>query len=408
MAKTAYVLDIGTGKTTCLAATEHEDALTVVSAAAVATRGVKKGRILEPEAVAECAKAAIAKVREETGKPVDRLVVAAPGSMVKSEQSRGLRQMYPAGKEIHQEDLLHVNEHSRQIMFPPGYELLQTLACEYRIDGEPVQGDPLGRPAKRLEVVTHVMTGNTKDLDRLRGIVKLCGAEVIEFVPSALASGLGSVRPEDANAGCLVVDLGAGTTDVAVFERGACTRIATVEANAAHVTSDIATLIKVSPEDAESLKTAHGHADPAQVREDESVSVKQVGNDQARAFPRKVLSEIIESRVREIASLLREELLQGDKRRELPKTIVLTGGGSQLAGTDEVFKRVFGAESVRLGSPRLAGTASRRAAAPEMSAAVGLALFALESEEDELAPVAGPADWKEKFRSLKSIFGARS
>lgn len=407
MAKTAYVLDIGTGKTTCLAATEYEGSLSIVAAAAVATKGVKKGRITEPERVAECVKSAIAKVREETGKPVDRLIVAVPGAYVRSEQSRGLRQMYPAGKEIHEEDLLLVNEHSRQFQFQPGYELLQTLACEYRIDGEPVVGDPLGRPARRLEVLTHVMTGQTKELDRIRGIVKVCGAEVEEFVPTALASGLGAVKPEEASTGCLVVDLGLGTTDASVFERGACTRIATIEANSGHVTSDVATLIKVSQEDAEALKTTHGHADPEQVSDTESVSVKQVGNEAARDFPRKVLSEIIESRVREIATLLRDELVQGDKRKELPKHVVLTGGGSQLQGADAVFKRVFGAESVRCGAPKLAA-GSKRAVAPEMAAAVGLALFALESEEEELAPVAGQADWKEKFRSLKSIFGTKS
>ncbi len=408
MAKTAYVLDIGTTKTTCLAATTNGDDLCVVSAAAVATRGVKRGRIVEPELVTECVRSAVGRVREETGGTVSRVTVGVPGHSVRSEQSRGIRPMYPPGKQIHQEDLLHVNEHSRQIVFPTGYELLQTLACEYKIDGRPVDGDPLGRPANRLEVVTHVMTGLSKDLDRLRGIVKVCGCEVDEFVPISLASGLGAVRPEDALSGCIVVDIGGGTTDAAVFERGSCSRLATIDVNGGHVTSDIAKLLKVSHEDAEALKLSHGSADPAKFGEDDAVSVKQVGNEQARPFPRKVLSEIIESRVREIATLLREELLQGDKRRELPKTVVLTGGGSHLVGTDDVFRRVFGAETVKLGSPRLVGTNSRRAAAPEMSGAIGLALFSLEGGTEELAPVAGAVDWKEKIRSLKSIFGART
>ncbi len=408
MAKTAYVLDIGTTKTTCLAATTTGDDLCVVSAAAVATRGVKRGRIMEPELLTECVRSAIGRVREETGGTVSHLTVGVPGHSVKSEQSRGIRPMYPPGKEIHQEDLLHVNEHSRQINFPTGYELLQTLACEYRIDGQPVDGEPLGRPASRLEVVTHVMTGLTKDLERLRGIVKVCGAEVDEFVPISLASGLGAVRPEDARSGCVVVDIGGGTVEAAIFERGSCSRVATIDVNGGHVTSDIATLLKISKEDAEALKLSHGSADPSRFGDDDAVSVKQVGNEQARPFPRKVLSEIIESRVREIATLLREELLRGDKRKELPKVIVLTGGGSQLQGTEEVFKRVFEADLVKLGSPRLVGTNSRRAAAPEMSGAVGLALFSLEGGTEELAPVSGAVDWKEKIRSLKSIFGTRS
>jgi cell division protein FtsA len=408
MAKTAYVLDIGTTKTTCLAATSMGDDLSVVSAAAVATRGVKRGRIVEPELVTECARSAIARVKEETGGTVGRVVVAVPGHSVKSEQSRGIRPMYPAGKEVHQEDLLQVNEHSRQITFPTGYEMLQTLACEYRIDGQPVDGEPLGRPASRLEVVTHVMTGLSKDLERLGGIVKVCGAEVDEFVPAALAAGLGAVRPEDGLKGCIVVDIGGGTTDAAVFERGSCTRLATIDVNGGHITSDIAALLKITLEDAEALKISHGSADVSQFGEDDAVNVKQVGNEAARPFPRKVLSEIIESRVREIATMLRDGLLQGDKRRELPKVVVLTGGGSRLAGMEGVFQRVFEAEAVKHGAPRLVGTGSRRAEAPEMSAAVGLALFSLEGGTEELAPVAGAVDWKERIRSLKSIFGARS
>ena len=408
MAKTAFVLDIGTTKTTCLAATKNGDDVCAVSAAAVATRGMKRGHTADADQVAECAKSAIARVREETGAKVDRLIVAVPGVSVKSEQSRGVRPMYPPGKQVHEEDLLHVNEHSRQIVFPTGYELLQTLACEYRIDGQPVEGEPLGRPANRLEVVTHVMTGLTKDLDRLRGIVKACGCEVEEFAPSALASGLGSVGPGDAQSGCIVIDIGGGTTDAAVFERGSCTRLATIEVSGAHVTSDVAALIKLSKEDAEHLKVASGGAEPSRYADDEAVTVKQVGNESARPFPRKVLSEIIESRVREIATLLRDELLQADKRRELPKTLILTGGGSKLPGTDAVFKKVFGAETVKPGAPQLVGTGSRRVSAPETSCAVGLALFALESATEELATVAGTVDWKDKIRSLKSVFGARS
>ena len=106
--------------------------------------------------------------------------------------------------------------------------------------------------------------------------------------------------------------------------------------------------------------------------------------------------------------MLRDGLLQGDKRRELPKVVVLTGGGSRLAGMEGVFQRAFDAEAVKHGAPRLVGTGSRRAEAPEMASAVGLALFSLDGGTEELAPVAGAVDWKERIRSLKSIFGTRS
>ncbi len=408
MARTAYVLDIGTTKTACIAATKEGDDVRIVSAAAVGTRGVKKGRIADPDQLGECIKIAVSRLREDTGAVASRLIVSVPGHLVVSEQSRGMRQMFPAGKQVHQEDLLLVNEHSLQIRFKEGYELLQTLACEYRIDGEPVLGNPLERPATRLEVVTHVMSGKKEDVDRVRRIVQVASAEVEQFVPTALASGLGTVHPDDAERGCVVVDIGGGTTDAALFERGACTRIVSIEANGGHITADLAALIKISLEDAEALKIAHGHADPEQVRDEEMVEVKQVESDQVRKFPRKVLSEIIESRVREIATLVRDELLLGNKHGALPKTVLLTGGGSQLAGVDSVFKRVFEAENCRATSPRLVAGSTRRAAVPEMAGAVGLALFALGAETEDLEPVAGNVGWKDKMKSLKSIFSARS
>lgn len=408
MARTAYVLDIGTTKTSCLAATTEGEDVRVVAAAAVGTRGVKKGRIVDVVQLGECVKVAVDRLREETGDTVSKISVSVPGHLVSSEQSRGIRQMFPAGKPVHQEDLLLVNEHSLQFRFKDGHELIQNLACEYRIDGEPAGLDPLDKPASRLEVVTHVMTGKSSDLDRLKGIVQVCGAEVEQFVPSPLASGLGTVKPDEAERGCIVVDIGGGKTDVALFERGACTKVASIEANGGHVTADIAALIKVSLEDAESLKIAKGHADPTKVGDDESVDVKQVGSDQSRQFPRKVLSEIIECRMREIATLALEGLTQGAKDKELPQTVLLTGGGSQLLGSESVFANVFGARSVRAAAPRLVAGSTRRAAVPEMACAVGLALFVLGAETDDLAPVSGTVGWKDKMKSLKSIFSSRS
>jgi cell division protein FtsA len=394
MSKTVFVLDIGTKKTSCLAATLEGSRVRVVAATAVTTRGVKKGRVVDPEALQECIKIAVSRLREESGLEVKSLVVGIPGHAVNSEVSRGIRPMYPPGREVHEEDLLHVNEHSLQIRFPEGFELLNTLACEYRIDGNPVD-KPLGHPANRLEVSTHVLSGKTDTLTQLKRVVQVSSAEVEQFVPTALASG---VAVEAGNGDSIVIDLGGGKTDAAVFRHGVCTKVATVDANADHVTNDIATLIKISKEDAEALKIAHGHANPSDVGEDETVDVKQVGNETARAFPRKVLSEIIESRVREIATLVREALL--DDKQDLPKTVLLTGGGSQLQGVDEVFKRVFQADSVKAVSPQQAGGNSSRSAVPEMACAVGLARFALTIEEEDLAPVAGSSGWKERMKSL--------
>ncbi|MCH8979891.1 MAG: cell division protein FtsA [Armatimonadetes bacterium] len=408
MSKTAFVLDIGTTKTTCMAATMEDGALRVVSAAAVASRGVRAGRVKDVEQLAECIKIAVSRAQETTDARIGQVVVGVPGPSVRSARGTGVRPMFPAGKEVHEEDLLQVNEHSRQIGFVEGYELVQALPCEYTLDGNSPVADPLGMPASRLEVTSHVMSASTAELDRIRGAVSAAGLEIAGFVPTALASGLGAVRPEEAETGCLLVDIGGGTTEAAVFARGACFSVASINVSSQHVTNDIAQLIKLSKEDAETVKLTQGHADPTQVSDDEVLQVRQIGSVDARPFPRKVLSEIIECRVREIAKLLRSELEDGGKCEKMPATVLLTGGGSQLAGIDVAFKAAFGAMAVRRASPRLAGTNSRKVAAPEMSVVVGLALFALADGGDELVPVSGALDWKERIRSLKSLFSLRS
>lgn len=401
-------MDIGSSKTTCLAATKEDEGLRVVSAAAVATRGIRRGRIKDPSLVADSVRIAIKKVEEIAGSVTGEIVVGVSGLALRSEQSRGVRMIYPAGKPVLQEDLLHVNEHSRQFKYQDGYRLLQTYPCEYRIDGLSVGLNPLGKNATRLEVVTHVVSVEIEETNRIAEVAANAGFRLGELVPAPLASGLGLVRSEEAEAQCLVIDFGYGTTDAVVFAHGSCVRLASVDVGSHHVTKDIAELIKISPEDAEALKTASGHTDPAQVKEEEVVHVTQIGGDQPRPFPRKVLSEIIESRVRECATLLKEALIEGGYDIGGVETILVTGGGCQIPGIEVVLKRVFGAEVVRQGLPRLVGTNSRRSAVPEMSVAVGLAIYALEDQEEELVPIAGVADWKDRIRSLKSIFSAKS
>lgn len=405
---TAFVIDIGTTKTTCIAAKMEDGELRVVSAAAVGTRGIKRGKVSNLESLNECVRIAVERVREETGVAPTRVVINVPGLSVKSEMSRGMRLLVPSGKEVHKEDMLQVNEHSRQVRFGSGFEILQALPCTYTIDTVRRVSDPLGEKADRLEVETHLMSGESSELRRLESTVTQLDLKVTELVPGALASGLGVMTSEDADKGCIVIDIGGGTSDAAVFEGGSCTKVATINVSSQHITNDVATLLKISKEDAENLKLTKGNADLTKVAEDDVVNVKQVGNDAARPFPCKVLCEIIESRSREIATMLKNELIGEEPDRKLPSTILLTGGGSHLDGIDTVFKKVFGVDKVRLAYPKLGGTNSRRVGVPEMSAAVGLALFALEEGSEELAPVAGAADWKERIRSLKSIFSAKS
>ena len=207
--------------------------------------------------------------------------------------------------------------------------------------------------------------------------------------------------------GSVCIDIGGGKTDIAVFGEGSLIYSACVPIGGGHVTSDIAHLIRTSTETAETLKLSKGGALAKLVPEGDSVEVMQLGQIEARPMQRKVLCEIIESRLREIANHAKETLERSGQKR-FANGVSLTGGGSLLPGTAELFEGILGVGPVRPGRPvqPLPAMPVNAPSAASFSAAVGLARFAFDSFEDELAPASG-GNWQSKVRSLWSMFAAK-
>ena len=405
MSNRTFVLDLGSSKVACLVAERDDDRLKLVDAAAVGSRGMYRGEIVDEDALTKCIQVALTRIDTDLVGSGD-VIVNIGSTKMKSQTARGIRPVYPPDKVIQQEDVLQVATHSRQIQLPSDEDTIQALPREYVLDGSEVVSDPIGKRASRLEVRTHVTTCPRTDLDALSRVVEAAGLKLGPILPSGIASGLAAGRSSSSNDSFIVVDIGAGTTDIAVFIRGASAFAASLAVSSEHITNDVAALLKISKEDAESLKLSAGNADPKEIGQDDVVSVKQVGEESARPFQRKVLCEIIESRVREIAQLVKNRLEDSELADQLPKSVLLTGGGSHLPGVGAVFGTVFEGCRCSTATPRIGGINSRQVAVPEMATLVGLAEYGLDGE-DELVPASGAASWKDRIRSLRLRIGSR-
>jgi len=404
-----FVADLGTTKVACLAVSMGENYhLKVDAAAVVPCRGLNRGTVADIEVTAEALEQALGKVERDLGVRIETLTVNISGTHLKSDNAQGFVPIYPQSRPIRREDVLQVVNHSRQIMMPPDREQIMAIPREFRVDGQRGVSRPVGLNGSRLEVMTHIITGQTTHVQNVERTVLATGRQVGGMVVGALASGLGVLSADAMDIGCVVIDIGGSTTDVAVFAGGAIAYTASIPIGANHVTSDVATLLKTTLEEAERLKVAHGCALASMVGNDDIVEISQLETDGPRPMKRKVLCEICESRMREIGQFVQNHIERSGMNGLLPGGALITGGGSQLYGTEGLMSECLRHIKARVAQPKLTGSAAKVAANPAMACAVGLGRYALESDDQEFAPVSGHSSWKDKIRTLKSMFGGRS
>lgn len=395
------VLDLGSTKAACLVASPREDGgVHVHAAVAVESKGVRRGAVTDLEPTARAIEAVVRRAEQASGETVESLVVGITGAQVEGVNAQGFVPIYPRSRSITREDVLQVINHSRQALLPPDREQIQAIPREFRIDGQRGIQRPVGMSGGRLEVTTYIVTGQTAQIQNLERAVGMAGKKVEQMVLQALASGLGVLSREELELGAAVVDIGGGTTDIAVFANGSIAYSASIPVGGQLVTSDISKLLKTSPEEAERLKTVHGAAASKLAGDKDSVQVTQLGQTEARPLQRRVLCEIIESRMREIAVMVRQQIERSGMNGMLPGGLVLTGGGSMLSGTDTLFGDIVKNSRVRIAEPDVHDPLN---SGHSFATAMGMARFAIECSTDELVTAGGATDWKDKIRTLWSL-----
>jgi cell division protein FtsA len=368
-------------------------------------QALQKGKVTDPDGLAVAIDTAIKRLNHSAKIEATSLIVGVGGPQIEGTVAQGFIPIIPRSRSITREDVLQVINHSRQLMVPPGKEQIQVIPKEFRIDGQGDIQEPVGLSGSRLEVVSYLVFGDAGHVQSLEKAVVAGGRNVDQMVLRPLASALGTMTPEEIRMGAIVVDLGAGSTEIAVMQGGSISFAGSVPVGSALITSDLMQLLKVDREEAERLKVEHGAALAAAATEHETVQVLQAGQTQARPMQRKVLCEIIESRTREIASLVRRELERNGALAKTPGGFVLTGGGAKLPAMDRVFEGVFPHAKIRLAEPNLQGLVETR---PGLAAAVGMARYALQVGEDELTPASGIGNWKDRISRIISALSGKA
>ena len=385
-------LDIGSALTTVVIAEVVGDrprrpGIRVLGVGQARTTGLRRGQVADIEETTRSVRRAIDEAERIAGVRMDNVFVGIAGEHVQAMTSKGI--VAVAGDEIGRADVERVNEVARALAIPPDRELLHAIPQEYTVDRTTGIQDPVGMSGMRLETEMYLVTIGSQPADNLRKSVERAGYRVRELVLEPLASALAALTEDERELGVALVEMGASTTDVAVFHEAKIRHLATVPYGGAHVTGDLVHGIGVTQGDAEQLKEQFGAALETMVDPEEVIELPANGAVGERQVPRELLAHIIHQRLDEIFDLVQRGIDGAGYKGQLSGGIVLTGGGAVLPGTRELAADVFGA-SVRVGTPgQQVGGLRDAIDSPRAATAVGLALYG--ASRLALAGAPGPA-----------------
>jgi len=366
-------LDLGTSRVSVVIA-ESDDPGTAVSIIGVGespSDGVRKGVVVNLDKTIASIQAAAVAAERMAGQRIESVVVSLAGTHLWSQNSTGVVAVARPDHEIGDDDIQRVVEASRAVSVASDRQVIHVIPRAYKVDGQDGVRDAIGMTGHRLEVETNIITGAQTAVQNVIKCVHGAGFDIEDVVCSGLAAGEGVLTAQELELGVCVVDIGAGTTAVVVYNDGSTRHLAVLPVGGNHVTSDIAIGLRTTLDEAENLKLNYGHTLPEVIDHGEKVEVRQVGGDRINALPRRFLAEIIGPRMIEIFQMAREEVRKSGFDGLLPAGVVVTGGGSRLMGTIDAAQAVFNT-SVRLGQPvGLSGLADK-AQGPSFAVSVGL------------------------------------
>jgi len=370
-------LDVGSTKV-CAVIAEANAAggLDVIGMGSAASRGLRKGVVVNIDSTVEAIKQAIGEAEGVASVEVASVYAGIAGGHIRGVNSRGVVAIAGRDREVSAADVARAVEAARAINLPPDREVIHVLPQTFAVDDQDSVRDPIGMTGVRLEVETHIVTGAMTSVQNVIRAVNRAGLTVQDIVLEPLASAEAVLLGEEKELGVVLVDIGGGTTDVALFREGAVWHTAILPLGGDHITNDIAVGLRTAASDAEGLKRRYGCALTSLVAAEETVDVPSVGGRKARQLSRQILSEIIQPRVEEVFTLIARDLARAGFRDAATAGVVVTGGTSILEGVPEVAERVFDLP-VRRGTPEVSGAFGEALRSPIYATGVGLALHGL-------------------------------
>jgi cell division protein FtsA len=397
-------LDIGTSKVVALVGEIDADgAVEVVGLGSHPSRGLKKGVVVNIESTVQSIQRAVEEAELMAGCQIHSVFAGIAGSHVRSLNSHGVVAI--RDREVTDVDVQHVIDAAKAVAIPADQRILHVLPQEYIIDGQEGIRDPIGMSGVRLEAKVHIVTGADSAAQNIIKCVQRCGLTVEDMVLEQLASSHAVLTDDEKELGVCLVDIGGGTTDLAVFSQGAIRHTAVIPIAGDQVTNDIAVSMRTPTHYAEDIKVRYACALSQLANSDESIEVPSVGERPARRLARQTLAEVVEPRYEELYGLVRDELRRSGFEEIIAAGIVLTGGSARMEGAIDLAEEVFHMP-VRLGLPQqhqvkgLAEVVQN----PIYSTGVGLLLHARENAQGASRGRALPASMQGIVSRMQSWF----
>ena len=366
-------LDIGTSKVVAIVAELLPDnRLTVIGMGSHESKGLKKGVVVNIEVTVNAIQRALEEAELMADCKITRVFTGIAGSHIKSFNSHGMVAIKDKG-EVSALDIERVIETARALPIPTDQQILHILTQQFIVDGQDGVREPMGMSGVRLEVDVHIVTGAVSAAQNIVKCVRRCGLEVNDLILQPLASSIAVLTEDERELGVCLVDIGGGTTDIAIFREGAIRHTAVIPIAGDQITNDIAMALRTPTAEAEEIKIRNGCALRQLADANEMVEVPGIGDRGSRQLSRQTLAEVIEPRVEELYSLIQKVLRESGYEELLSSGLVLTGGSSVMQGMVELGEEIFHMP-VRLGVPRYAGGLADVVKNPRYATAIGLLL----------------------------------
>jgi cell division protein FtsA len=362
-------LDIGTSNVKVIIGEMVNDTLNIIGVGNVKSQGLKKGSIVDIDETVHSIRKAVEQAERMVGIPINRVVVGVTGNHVHLQDCHGVVAVSNENREITNEDVVRVIESAQVVSIPPEREIVDVIPKQFIVDGLDGISDPRGMIGVRLEMEGTIITGSKTILHNLLRCVERAGLEITDICLQPLAAGSIALSKDEKNLGVALVDIGGGSTTIAVFQDGFLRATSVIPVGGEHITKDLSIGLRTSTEDAEKIKIKYGHAFYDHASQDEVFNVPIIGSDQQQQFNQLEIAEIIEARLEEIFHLVENEIHRLGVR-ELPGGYVLTGGVVSMPGVLELAQVTL-ANNVRIAVPDYIGVRE-----PQFTTGVGLIQFA--------------------------------
>ena len=366
-------LDIGTTKICCIVTELKENGdLEVIGFGISESKGLRRGLVVNMEQTVDAIGCSVEDAERMAGIRVDEVFTGIAGGHIQGISTSGV--IAVKGDEITPSDKKRVVEQAKDFAKPVGVEIIHVLPQEFCVDDIPGISNPVGMAGSKLEARVHIVTGSVSAVSNITKCAQKAGLGLQDIVLQQIASAASVLTPDERQLGVILMDIGGGTTDIAVFNEGSIRHTAVLALGGDYVTNDIAVGLRTPIAEAERLKIKYGHAIASRISSDEQIEVPSIGGDTVNTVPRRILAEIIESRVEELFKLAYIEIRNTGLSETMSAGLVLTGGASALEGVADLAEGIMHMP-VRVGYPRGVKGLVELVNSPAYATAVGLCIY---------------------------------